>query len=132
MIKSKDINEKADGIAEELLYNIKTITSFCNFDFEIRRYNDLIDEMNNYDQKKLLIESIAYGLLYIASFGSIALVLVHVKSLKINKEINYSSGLPYNSGELCPCSNVCFRLYLFSKWFRAKFSISRKSMYCFK
>ena len=100
MIKSKDINEKAGGIAEELLYNIKTVTSFCNFDFEIRRYNDLIDEMDKYDQKKLLIESIAYGLLYLASFGSIALVLIHAKSLKINKEINYSSGLPYNSGDV--------------------------------
>ena len=44
--------------------------------------------MDKYDQKKLLIESIAYGLLYLASFGSIALVLIHAKSLKINKEIN--------------------------------------------
>jgi ABC-type multidrug transport system fused ATPase/permease subunit len=35
-IKSR---EKAGGIAEEILYNIKTITSFANFDYEIKRFN---------------------------------------------------------------------------------------------
>ena len=69
LLKSKDLNEKAGGISEELLYNIKTVTSFCNFDFELNRYNQLIDEMDKYDQKKVLIESIAYGLLYVAAFG---------------------------------------------------------------
>ena len=81
MLKSKDANEKAGGIAEELLYNIKTITCFCNFDFEIKRYNELIDEIDQYDQKKVLIESVAYGLLYLASFGSVAFVLVHARHL---------------------------------------------------
>ena len=54
MVKSKGVNEQAGGIAEELLYNIKTITCFCNFDFEIKRYNELIDEIDQYDQKKVL------------------------------------------------------------------------------
>ena len=94
MLKSKDANEKAGGIAEELLYNIKTITCFCNFDFEIKRYNELIDEIDQYDQKKVLIESIAYGLLYLASFGSVAFVLVHARNLKLssNPEEEYRSG----------------------------------------
>ena len=35
LIKSKELMEKAGGISEELLYNIKTVTSFCNFDYEI-------------------------------------------------------------------------------------------------
>ena len=94
MLKSKDANEKAGGIAEELLYNIKTITCFCNFDFEIKRYNELIDEIDQYDQKKVLIESVAYGLLYLASFGSVAFVLVHARNLKLssNTEEEYRSG----------------------------------------
>ena len=33
VIKTKELNEKAGGISEELLYNIKTVTSFCNFVF---------------------------------------------------------------------------------------------------
>ena len=99
LLKSKDLNEKAGGISEELLYNIKTVTSFCNFDFELNRYNQLIDEMDKYDQKKVLIESIAYGLLYVAAFGSFALTIFHAKSLKVNHEIKYSDNKPYNGGD---------------------------------
>jgi ABC-type multidrug transport system fused ATPase/permease subunit len=99
LLKSKELNEKAGGISEELLYNIKTVTSFCNFDFELNRYNQLIDEMDKYDQKKVLIESIAYGLLYVAAFGSFALTILHAKSLKVNHEIKYSDNKPYNGGD---------------------------------
>ena len=31
--------EKAGGLAEEMLYNIKTVSSFANFDFETKRFN---------------------------------------------------------------------------------------------
>ena len=60
VVKSKLLNEKAGGISEELLDNIKTVTSFCNFDFELNRYSQLIDEVNKYDRKRILIEAIAY------------------------------------------------------------------------
>ena len=30
--------EAAGGIAEEILYNIKNVESFSNFDYELRRY----------------------------------------------------------------------------------------------
>ena len=43
--------EKAGGIAEELLYNIRAITSFANFDFEIKRYDKAFE--NNSGPRKL-------------------------------------------------------------------------------
>lgn len=43
IILSKKIYEKAGGIAEEMLYNIKTIASFANFNFERERFNNKID-----------------------------------------------------------------------------------------
>ena len=55
LIKSKQLLEKAGGISEEILYNIKTVTSFCNFDYEITRYNQLIDENFKNESKKSLI-----------------------------------------------------------------------------
>ena len=43
IIMGRKTFEKAGGIAEEMLYNIKTVASFANFDFEMRRYNRKVD-----------------------------------------------------------------------------------------
>jgi ATP-binding cassette subfamily B (MDR/TAP) protein 1 len=100
IIKAKELNEQAGGIAEELLYNIKTVTSFCNFEWELNRYNQVIDEMNKYDQKRVLIQALAFGLLYLATFISIASSFLLVAKLIVNKEINHATNQPYNSGDI--------------------------------
>ena len=35
--------EKAGGLAEEMLYNIKTVASFANFEYETRRFNEKVE-----------------------------------------------------------------------------------------
>ena len=100
LIKSKKLLEKAGGVSEEILYNIKTISSFCNFNFEIERYNQIIDESFKYESKKLLIEGLAYGLLVFSSLSSLCFCFLYSRILIINKEINYFSGEPYNSGDV--------------------------------
>ena len=100
LIKSKQLLEKAGGISEEILYNIKTVTSFCNFDYEITRYNQLIDENFKNESKKSLIEGISYGLLVFSSLSSLCFCFLYSRTLIINKEINYFSGEPYNSGDV--------------------------------
>jgi len=100
VLKSKELNESAGGIAEELLYNIKTVTSFCNFEWELNRYNQVIEEMNKYDQKRVMIQALAFGLLYIASFVSIAGSILLAAKLIIKKEINHASKQPYNAGDI--------------------------------
>ena len=100
LVQTKELEEKTGGIAEELLYDLKTVSSFCNFDFELDRYNDLIDEMNKISQKRILIQSIAYGLLLIASFVSISIGVLITRTIIIDEEINYATGKPYNSGDI--------------------------------
>ena len=100
LVKAKELEEKTGGIAEELLYDLKTVTSFCNFDFELDRYNELIDEMNKISQKRILIQAIAYGLLLIASFTSISIGVLITRTIIINGEINHATGKPYNSGDI--------------------------------
>ena len=100
IIKAKDLNEQAGGIAEELLYNIKTVTSFCNFEWELNRYNQVIDEMNKFDQKRVMIQAISFGLLYIAMFVSISSSFLLTSKLIVNKEINPTTKEPYNSGDI--------------------------------
>jgi len=100
IVKAKELNESAGGIAEELLYNIKTVTSFCNFEWELNRYNQVIDEMNKFDQKRVMIQAIAFGLLYIATFVSISSSFLLAAKLIAKKEINHATKQPYSSGDI--------------------------------
>ena len=52
MIGSRKTYEKAGGMAEEMLYNIKTVTSFSNFEYEINRFNKMIDIVHKFDEQK--------------------------------------------------------------------------------
>ena len=54
IIFSRKNYEIAGGVAEELLYNIKTVTSFVNLDYEIKRFGNLIDKVETSDKKELL------------------------------------------------------------------------------
>ena len=114
IIKAKELNESAGGISEELLYNIKTVTSFCNFEWELTRFNQVIDEMNKYDQKRVMIQAIAFGLLYIATFVSISGSFLLASKLIVKKEINHATKQPYNSGDiitvLCSVLNVVYSI----------------------
>ena len=40
----REVYESAGGIAEEILYNIKIIISFANFDYELKRYYEKIEK----------------------------------------------------------------------------------------
>ena len=100
VIKTKELNEKAGGISEELLYNIKTVASFCNFDYEIFRYNEIITEISKYEQKRLLIEGLSYGLLYTASFVSVGFSVLVARNLIIDEKVNYTTKNPYNGGDI--------------------------------
>ena len=42
--KQRKINEKVGGYMEEILYKIKTVAAFVNFDFEENNYNKLLDQ----------------------------------------------------------------------------------------
>ena len=52
MINARKSYEHAGGIAEEMLYNIKTVASFSNYEFEIERFNKMIDIVHYYDLQK--------------------------------------------------------------------------------
>lgn len=77
MVLSRKTYEKAGGIAEELLYNIKTVTSFVNFDYEINRFGKLIDEVEKYDKKKSLILAISIGIMLFGIYFGFTLTLVY-------------------------------------------------------
>ena len=54
IILGRKTYEKAGGVAEEMLYNIKTVTSFGNFDFENDRFGGYIDKCHELDRERSL------------------------------------------------------------------------------
>ena len=68
IVNSRMTYEIAGGVAEELLYNIKTVTSFVNFDYEIKRFGELIDKVEAIDKKRALISGISIGIIIFEYF----------------------------------------------------------------
>ena len=100
MVLSRKTYEKAGGIAEELLYNIKTVTSFVNFDYELCRFGKLVDDVEKYDKKKSFILGISVGTMIFGIFFGFTITLIYARILIANKEKNSNTGKPFNSGDV--------------------------------
>ena len=81
IVRSRKTFEMAGGVAEELLYNIKTVTSFANFDYEINRFGKLIDKVEKYDIKKSFISGISVGIIIFGIFVGYTVTLVYARKL---------------------------------------------------
>lgn len=82
--------EEAGGVAEEILYGIKTVASFANFDFERKRFKEKVDESFEKGKYGGLISSLLKGLVFFLIFGTYALAVgvgakfIHDKQLNSN------------------------------------------------
>ena len=68
-LESNQKNQEAGGLAEEVLYNIKTVNTFTNHKYELNWYKNKITKANDIKiirvQKLSIIVSIIYFLLYL-------------------------------------------------------------------
>ena len=96
-VASRKMYEKAGGMAEELLYNIKTVTSFVNFDFEIQRYSGLIKKVERLDKRKALINGVSIGIILFGIFIGYTATLLLARKLILDdfREFNLDSILNY-------------------------------------
>ncbi len=79
--------EKAGGMAEEVLYQIKTVASFANFDDEKKRYNNFLDISCKAGINQGYKTGFGIGFIIFVIYGSYALA------------VGYGSRLIYNNGE---------------------------------
>ena len=85
-INALRVQERTGGIAEEILSNIKIVTSFANFDYEIKRFDEAFKSPST--SKKLITMSMVFGLvLFGVNFG-IAIGSISVRKLIENNTIN--------------------------------------------
>ena len=100
MIGARITYEKAGGVAEEMLYNIKTVASFVNFDFEKERFGDLINKVHDYDKEKAYKLAISIGcILFFINFTFVVAIL-YARILIANKEWNSTKGREFSSGDV--------------------------------
>ena len=75
------MQQKAGGIAEELLYNIKTIASFANFDYEINRYDKAFQSPNIKKIPKTINSGIVIGVVNLGIYLGFTITCIYARSL---------------------------------------------------
>ena len=88
---TRGVYEQAGAIAEEILYNIKIINSFANFDYELKRFYEKTEISANIETKSKLINCITYAMLYLGQILSVFLPIIYVLTL-IGNDYNYIMG----------------------------------------
>ena len=97
--------EKAGGLAEEMLYNIKTVTSFANFEFETRRFNEKVELCYQLDLGTVFRLAICIGFLIFFLNLSFVIAVMYGRTL-IGKDYNENKGKDYTAGDVM-CSALC-------------------------
>ena len=78
--------EKSGGIAEELLFNIKTVASFANFEYEIKRYETAFesnDEEDSFFNKDFIMEIALFG-----SYLGFIITAIYARTLIVSESNN--------------------------------------------
>ena len=91
--------EKAGGIAEEMLYNIKTVASFANFEYEIHRFNEKVELCYQLDLGTVF--RLAYCIGFILFFLNLSFVIaiLYGRTL-IGKDYNDNKGKDFSAGDV--------------------------------
>ena len=100
MIGARKTFEKAGGVAEEMLYNIKTVASFSNFEFEMERYNDLIDRSHNFGLEKAFKLGISLGCIIFIIFLTFFVAVIYGRKLIADKKYNDNKSKAFTPGDV--------------------------------
>ena len=100
MIGSRKSYEKAGGIAEEILYNIKTVASFSNYEFEMERFNRMIDLMHKFDEQKAFRLGLSIGGTLFFIYVTFFIAAVYGRKLIGDEKINDNTGNPFTIGDM--------------------------------
>ena len=97
--------EKAGGLAEEMLYNIKTVASFANFEFETRRFNEKVELCYQLDLGTVFRLGLCIGFLIFFLNLSFVVAIIYGRTL-IGHSYNQNKGKDYTAGDVM-CSALC-------------------------
>ena len=91
--------EKAGGLAEEMLYNIKTVASFANFEYEIRRFNEKVELCYQLDLGTVFRLAICMGFIIFFLNLSFVIAIMYGRTL-IRRDYNSNKGKDFTAGDV--------------------------------
>ena len=97
---SKRAYQRAGGIAEEILYNIQTVCSFGNFEYEKERFNKNIDIVFKCDKDKAFKFGISQSIIGLSTYIAFTVAIFYGKKLILEKEINDNNGNEFKVGDI--------------------------------
>ena len=99
IIMGRKTYEKGGGIAEEMLYNIKTVASFSNFEFEQKRFNEKIEICYQLDLATVFKLGLSIGLLIFFLNSTQTISLSYGRTL-IGKDFNNNKGKDFTGADV--------------------------------
>ena len=91
--------EKAGGLAEEMLYNIKTVASFANFEYEIRRFSEKVELCYQLDLGTVFRLAFCMGFLIFFLNLSFVIAIIYGRTL-IRRDYNTNKGKDFTAGDV--------------------------------
>ena len=91
--------ETAGGIAEEMLYNIKTVASFANFEYELRRFYEKVEVVWQIDLVNTCKLGFSVGFIIFFLNLCIFLAFIYGRTL-IKKDYNSNKGRDFTGGDV--------------------------------
>jgi len=99
-IRNSKAYEEAGGIAEQILYQIKTVASFANFQREISRFNSKLEQSMIAGKSGAFLSSLTVGFLFFLIFVSYTLAVWFGSRLIADKEYNDNMSRNFQSGDV--------------------------------
>ena len=94
------MQQKAGGIAEELLYNIKTVASFANFDYEIKRYNKTFESNDINYLENNINPGIVQGIVNFGIYLGFAITCIYARTLIVSNYDITNINIVFTSGNV--------------------------------
>jgi len=100
-------DEEAGGLAEEIFYNIKTVHSFGNYNFELKRFKEKIQEVYNSRTSSALVSALISSIINLIGYFGYAIIIYYSAHLfSVNENIN---GRKMKTGDLSFLVELLFR-----------------------
>jgi ABC-type multidrug transport system fused ATPase/permease subunit len=92
--------EKAGGMAEEVLYQIKTVAAFANFEYEKEKYQSYLSSSLKAGIRAGFKTGFGIGFIVFVIYCSYALAVGYGTQLISTQEFNSNSGLVFGAGDV--------------------------------
>ena len=106
---SRAVYGQAGAIAEEILYNIKIINSFANFDYELKRFYEKTEISANIELKTKLRSGFGLSGLYLGQVLSVFIAIIYGRTI-VGNDYNYIMGRDVSGGDISLAFNCTVSL----------------------